>query len=349
MSIHIDKKYLNLISTRLKLFKWKSHKTANHRCPFCGDSKTNAKKARGYHYVKKGGMFYYCHNCGVSTTFSKFLERMDSQIHKQYVFERFSSGENGFSNYKKPEPKKTPNHNKLFKLENADTKRMWLEKFREYFDPIEDLKDSHPARKYILKRKIPEHFHRELFYANDSKKLLNIFPKYEDSIKYSEERIVIPYFDADKELCGVSARALHDSNLRYLMLQKDEKPMVFGLDRVFKDKKIYVFEGAFDAMFIKNSVASSNANLKKIAEFLPKNNLILVFDNEPRNPALHKQIKSAIDAGFNISILPSIEGTKDVNEIIKTGYSAENLMNDINRSVVHGLKAKLVLNDWKRI
>jgi DNA-directed RNA polymerase subunit RPC12/RpoP len=117
MCLIIDKKYVNILSSSLEKFAWKKKDLANCRCPYCGDSQKNKRKARGYFYVKKNDMFYRCHNCGIGTTIYKFLEYVSPVLAKEYSLERWRNGENGHSNYKKPElilefekPKTTNNH-----------------------------------------------------------------------------------------------------------------------------------------------------------------------------------------------------------------------------------------------
>ena len=87
MPSYIDTKYVNLVSSRLPLFKNKQQGLYNFRCPFCGDSQKSKTKARGYLYQKKTDLFYRCHNCGQSNTFSNFLKQLDGELHKQYVLE----------------------------------------------------------------------------------------------------------------------------------------------------------------------------------------------------------------------------------------------------------------------
>ncbi len=54
----VDKKYLRLISSRFRNSKWKDDNLLNHSCPYCGDSKKNEHKARGYHFVYKESFVY---------------------------------------------------------------------------------------------------------------------------------------------------------------------------------------------------------------------------------------------------------------------------------------------------
>ena len=74
MSVYIERKFLGFISSKLEQFKQKQTDLYNFRCPYCGDSKRNKLKARGYVYRKSNDYFFICHNCGKSTTFAKLLE-----------------------------------------------------------------------------------------------------------------------------------------------------------------------------------------------------------------------------------------------------------------------------------
>ena len=89
MSLWIDKKYLKLVSPRLRNVKWKDDKLLNHSCPYCGDSSKNELKARGYHFVHKDTYVYKCHNCGHSTNVGIFLKDQDDMLYKQWVMEKF--------------------------------------------------------------------------------------------------------------------------------------------------------------------------------------------------------------------------------------------------------------------
>ena len=91
----VDSKYINLVSSRLQKFKRVKPDLYNFRCPICGDSKKNKSKTRGYLYTIKADVNFKCHNCGSSMTFSNFLKKIDTTMHKQYVFERFKNNKTG--------------------------------------------------------------------------------------------------------------------------------------------------------------------------------------------------------------------------------------------------------------
>ena len=100
--LHIDLKYIMMISHRFDRFKRKDDYLFNFRCPICGDSSTKKNKARGYLYKKKNDMFYKCHNCDAGKTFGGLLKMTDPLLHKEYVMERYSEGVAG------PRANKTP-------------------------------------------------------------------------------------------------------------------------------------------------------------------------------------------------------------------------------------------------
>ena len=92
---YLDIKYINLISPRLAKFATKKQGLYNFRCPYCGDSQRDLKKARGYLFQVKNTFTFKCHNCGMSTSFHKFLKDFDQTLHDQYILERFKEGTTG--------------------------------------------------------------------------------------------------------------------------------------------------------------------------------------------------------------------------------------------------------------
>ena len=76
----VDKKYLRLISSRFRNSKWKDDNLLNHSCPYCGDSKKNKTKARGFFYRVKNDMFFKCHNCGTGQSFANFIKFIDPKL-----------------------------------------------------------------------------------------------------------------------------------------------------------------------------------------------------------------------------------------------------------------------------
>ena len=92
MQSYIDVKYVNLISPYLQQFKKKGDFLWNFRCPYCGDSKKNRTKARGFVFRKKNDLFYKCHNCGVGASLGNLIKEIDSKTYDDYILERYRKG-----------------------------------------------------------------------------------------------------------------------------------------------------------------------------------------------------------------------------------------------------------------
>jgi transcription elongation factor Elf1 len=354
----IDRKFLGFISSKLEQFKQKSTDLYNFRCPYCGDSKKNKLKARGYVYRKSNDYFFRCHNCGVSTTFAKFLEHVDGATYKQYILERYATGQTGYgSNVKKPNFEQlkgnayarlqsTLNNSRGDSEEPESLERTWRA-FAHY--SIENLPEEHYARTYIKNRKIPNKFWSEVLFVPKFKDFLDEhFPEHGKDDVPNDDRIVLLYTNESGEITNVAGRALSDTKIRYVTVKITDEKKVFGLHRLRKQERIYVLEGQFDSFFISNSVASGDSNLGGLAAVLPELDVVLVYDKEPRNKDIVKQIEKSIDKGYQICLFPEEIAGKDVNEMIQNGLTEEQIKTIIDNNTFSGLSAKLKFTHWKR-
>lgn len=337
MSIYIDRTFLLRVSAKLPKFTQKKTDLYNFRCPICGDSSKNKTKARGYVYAKKGNYFYMCHNCGASMTFYNFLDKVDSSLLKEYSLERYKNGEDGHSNYKKE------------KFDDLKVKPVFKTKID--LPSIADLPENHYAKEYVLTRKIPEKFHSSLFFAEDFKDFVEVQMKIEkEGLKENDPRLVIPFYNQEKELVCFQGRSLGESKLRYITVKLDENNhKVFGLDRINFDDDVYVTEGPIDSMFLVNAIATADANLKSADKVIDKSKLILVFDNEPRNKDICRQMELAIEQHYKMVIWPEMIEEKDINEMILSGFTPEELQDIMEKNTFQNLRAKMEFINWKKV
>lgn len=338
MSVYIDRKYLKLLSPKLNRFAQKKDDLFNFRCPFCGDSKKNPTKARGYVYRKKNDYYYKCQNCGVGHTMYNFINLLDPHMVKEYSMERYMNGETGNQNYKKPELK--------FETPVFDTKRKEIS-----LPKISELPSEHYAVQYCIGRKIPKATYNNLYYANDFKSFIDeLIPGHEKELKQNDPRLIIPFYDESGRLLAVQGRTLRDSKIRYITIKIDEENVkLFGLDKVNKEEKIFVTEGPIDSLFLPNCVATADANLENACKYVPKDKIVLVFDNEPRNKDICKLIDHAIENHFAVCIWPEMIQEKDINEMIMSGFTTEELVDIINKNTYVNLRAKIEFIQWKKI
>ena len=332
MSEWIDRKYVGMVSNRLDRYVVKSSQpfTANFRCPVCGDSQKNKWKARGYLFSKKGGIFYKCHNCSFSSNFSNLLKHIDPMMHKQYVFEKFREGKQ--SNTSLP--------NFTFEQPKFKTKTV----LDELLAPVKDTE----AQKYLEARQVPDKVWSSLYYVDDSQKLEQLSEAYEGRILGSDPRLVIPFYNREGNLVGVNCRALNDSNLRYITVRLDDsQPMIYNLDKVDTDRTVYVTEGPIDAMFVDNAVAVGNSDLAAITKVIPKDKVVLVFDNQPRNVQVVKILEEAAANGFRAVVWPSSLLQKDINDMVLHGVN--DVQSIIDNNTLHGLALTVRINQWKKV
>lgn len=341
--LFLDRKYVLLVSSNLRNFAQKDTDLFNFSCPYCGDSKKNQRKARGYIYGRENDYFYMCHNCGQSTNFYNFLKFLDPIKHRDYVMEKFVQGRKGRTGARAeiadvlvPERKEE----RMLRLQTVDL-----------------LPEEHYAKQYIKGRKIPEQFWSELFYTSNFKQFMDeFFPEHGKENLVDDARIVLPHTDFDGGYTHIVGRALEtaDKTLRYQIVRilKDQGK-AYGLHRLSKDynERVYVTEGQFDSLFLPNAVASGDSNLLGLAHRLRDqgyNNVVLVYDAEPRNRELVGQIEKAIQDGQQVTLMPYNDQAKDINDLILTGKTPEEIQDTIDKNTFKGLVANLKFMMWRK-
>jgi transcription elongation factor Elf1 len=358
MPVYVDRKFLSFVSPKLQQFKEKNTDLFNFRCPYCGDSKKNKLKARGYVYRKSNDYFFRCFNCGISTTFAKFLEHVDGGTYRQYILERYANGETGHSNYTKPtfEQLKGNAYSRLQSTlnksagdseESSSMERTWRA-FAHY--SVKNLPSEHYARDYIEKRKIPEKYWEEILFVPKFRDFLDEeFPEHTKDEVPNDDRIVLLYTNEKGEITNVAGRALSESKVRYCTVKVSDEKKVFGLHRLRKEDRTYVVEGQFDSYFLPNCLASGDSNLGGVAGIFPELDIVLVYDREPRNLDLIKQIKKSIEKGYSVCLLPDTIKGKDLNEIVLQGVTTQELLCLVNANTYKGLSAELEFSKWKKV
>lgn len=340
MALYIERKYVGLISPRLERFQQKSEYLWNFRCPFCGDSAKSKLKARGYIYRRKDHLFYMCHNnCADSSmSFGRFVKALDPGLYKQMRLEEWIN--------------ENPNSrsNTDIDLEFVKAKPVFANKSEIKLPTINSLPQEHYAKIFLKNRKIPKEFLDEIYFASDFHDFAHeIVPSYNPDAKFNDARIVIPFYDENKNLLGFQGRTLSNSKVKYITVKlSDANTKIYGLDRIDKSKTIYVVEGPIDSMFVDNSVATMDAQLYKIRSILGDHDYVLVFDREPRNPQICKNIEHSITMGYSVCLLPETFPGKDINDAIMNGLTSA-IHHIIDENTYDGLKARLVFQKWKKV
>jgi hypothetical protein len=340
MMDQLELKYITLVGMYLRNFTQKSPTLFNFSCPICGDSKMKKNRARGYIYEKQGKLLFHCHNCTTTMSIPRFIKQVAPGLYDQFRLEQVKQDK---------------------KMDVSVLERTTFEKpkflnFQAFkaLSKVSQLPESHPIKKFVVSRKIPTDYHWKLF-ASD--RFMHWVNEYVIPEKFSKKvlefdcpRLVIPFFDKDKRCFAFQGRAIRTDVAKYITisLNKNER-ILYGRDTVDISRPIYVMEGPIDSMFIPNSVAVGSCYLNLAAALLPKDQLILVFDNEPRNKEVIQVMGKAIEQGFRITIFPDSFKHKDINDAIVAGMESSDIQKVLNDYNYKGLAALLALKNWERI
>ena len=329
---YLDTKYINLASASLQKYKKVKNGLWTFRCPYCGDSKKNKNKTRGYIFQVKGDHVFKCHNCGVTRSFSNFLKDQVPHVYDEYVMERYKEGTIG-GNVPKPDLTQFISKPK-FEKRTVD------------LEPLSRLNNFHVAKKYILDRGIPENKLDRLYYCPNFKEWTNTQKHTFSDTSNDEERIIIPLNDTDGNLIGFQGRSLSpNAKMRYItVMLNEDAPKLYGLDHINKNETIYIVEGPLDSFFLENAVAMCGSDVD-IRSF-GWSDYIWVYDNEPRSRQITDKISKSIDAGDKVVIWPSAIKQKDLNDMVLAGHDVKKL---VESNVYSGLEAKLKFTTWKKI
>ena len=155
------------------------------------------------------------------------------------------------------------------------------------------------------------------------------------------------------ELIAITGRALQnaDDRLRYVTVRMNDTTtkLVYGMDRVDKDRKVYIVEGQIDSLFLPNAIASGDSALGATSNLFQAKQKVLVFDNEPRNKEIVKLMQNAITSDHDIVIWPDNVVGKDINEMVMRGMDPLEIKDIIDSNTINGLAAQLKFNYWKKV
>lgn len=342
--LYIDDQFVQNISPLVRNFKRKNNFEYNFSCPCCGDSRKNKTKARGYLYPNQGrvGLVYKCHNCGISMSFGNLLKSCFPEVYNNYVLERFKSDISG--------PKQK--HNKIEDMIPKEVIK--VAKQYKHATKVLDLSKEHFAKKYVLDRQIPEEYVSELYFTeNFCEFIKELYPhvnKY-DNLPQNDQRVVLLFKNKDGEVLGAQGRSLFITKMRYITIRRDDSTrLIYGLENHTLSQKTYIVEGPFDSMFLPNCLAAATSDLLGVESHFGKiDNCVYVFDNEPRNREIVKIMCKAIRNNKTICIWPESIKQKDINDMVLSGMSKEQIKEIIDNNSFSGIEAELKITSWQKI
>lgn len=271
--------------------------------------------------------------------FGSILKFVDSLQYREYVLERYSEGLPSNQPHQKAES--------MFKMEAPVFNFVEEKLIDKLFDRLDKLPEDNEAVQFCLSRKIPKEKFKFLYFIDDIRKIEQLSDKYKDKLKTSEPRLVLPFYDINGKLVGVTCRGLRGESLRYVTIKIQEDAILsFGLADVDITKTIYVVEGPIDSLFLPNAIAVTGTAFNKIEMLgLPKDKLVVVVDNQPRNKDVSKILGDIVNKDYNTVIWPQTLEEKDINDMVLAGLDPLNI---IKKNTCSGLTAKVKFMAWKR-
>ncbi len=335
----LERQYINKISHNLRNFKQKGNSVWNFSCPFCGDSKHDHTKARGYIFCVGSDYFYKCHNCNKPMRFESFLQQLFPTDANAYKLEKFRSGGGTLV--------EADSTIKLFEKKKAEADSSPL--LDRMMDRVDQLPLEHPVVQYVKSRRIPESRWHLLYYIDDLGKINSIKEKF--NLTKTDPRLILPFFARSGKMLGFTARSLDpESTKKYFAIRMNkEVPFVYGMERVNLNKKIPVVEGPIDSLFLPNAIAAGNADFRPALNLIPKANSISILDNQPRNKEVFAMYMLLANEGYSVFVWPSDFPYKDVNESIQNGVTLKEILDMVRSNTYNGMMLKLKLAEWRKI
>lgn len=282
-------------------------------------------------------MFYKCHNCDHGAALATVLKELAPELYQGYILETFREKSNSSFRFDEPISIKKPETKRSFSLLK-----------------ISDLPNDHFAKQYIRGRMIPEKFWSEIIYTDN----MNLWVKEninKDQDSSTDAHVVVLIRNSDGDIVGCNGRSLKPENKfnKYTKAKVNEDVhLIFGIERVDTSRKVYVFEGEFNAMFVDNAVAVGGINnMFGIEKLLGVNKelVVLVVDKDRRNKEVVTMTSNLIDEGYAVVLFPgNIEG-KDVNEFVTHAkLSTDQIQKLLEDNTYAGLSARLKMTEWRK-
>lgn len=346
--LYLEKEYIGRLSPYLEGFKKTKNEVYNFRCPICGDSATNKFKQRGYivYNNKTGSYHYFCHNCGLSMPFPKFLKAVDNTLYNEYNKELY---------FKSQERKKREDEDAMNAIANVSSFTSAMDSFdsfKKYIISADKLSDIHHGKMYLKSRNIPSERLNRVYYTDALEQIAHhpfFEGKYKDTKCSNGSGILYKLTDDKGIFAGFQFRSI-DSNIpkhkRFMTFTQRFQNGYYGFEYLNSKEPEYIVEGCTDSLFLPNAVAVLTSKLGR----LKYPNAVYFSDNEPRNKEIVNQIDGNINQGRKVFICSDIkfEGY-DVNDFYNYFSSNSEFIDYIRKNTFQGLEARLVFSKWRKV
>ena len=308
----------------------------NFRCPICGDGHKRKSK-RGHFYLDTNS--YYCFNGGCDANehgmsglvFLSKVMAIPVQDVKRELIKRAGSMKKAMEEAQTCQTSETPKKQNFIPSAEGLIKEHildgdWTDELPSF---VEEIIEKRKLKKAPF---LPKDFH---FYFDKK-----------------EERLVIPWNENYYQERAITYE--QEKEAKYKFPSDIEKP-VFGISELDKNiSYVFLVEGVFDSIWVKNGVAVvsltiSNHQRKLLIDNSPDLELVYLMDNQWRDKtSLEKTIKILKEEPFvKVFIWPKeLKQFKDINESIMHSDKMIKLWSNIDflkSRVAYGVKGMLML------
>lgn len=319
------------------------HNQLNFRCPICGDGKKKTSK-RGHFYLNEGT--YYCWNAGCPANekgmsglqfLSAITKKSQAELKKELI-----QRAGAFQEVKpKSETNSIGTDHSIDDLFN-DLKNKKLEKTNKI---EENLLDNN----WVI---LPDWVRAEV----DKRKIYKSpYIKQNWELYYDKHtnRLVIPWTDDYYQLRALTKKQENESG-KYLFPPEIEKP-IFGLDLIDTNfKYLFLLEGVFDSIFVKNGLAVGSLKLSNKQKDILKNysdyTIVYFMDNQYKDKSSYDATLKLTEENPYIKLFIWPEKLKEFKDVNDTIIASDNYLrlwsNEgfLKSRIFNGVKARLQLN-----
>ena len=153
--------------------------------------------------------------------------------------------------------------------------------------------------------------------------------------------------NSDNKFIACQGRSYRkDDKLKYQTSKvHEDTQLVFGRDRLNPNIPKFAVEGPIDSLFVDNCVAVLGFNKFKLLS----KDYTIIPDNDRRNPDVLKSMSNLLEMGYSMVLWPDEVKEKDINEMIMSGRTKEEIKNIIEKNTYQGNMALLKFTNWRKI
>ena len=189
--------------------------------------------------------------------------------------------------------------------------------------------------------------HYLLYHTDSFSKWSNEWCPKKLDINNDTARLLIPLHNSDNKFIACQGRSYNKNDKLKYQTSKvhEDTQLIFGQDRLKSNQPKFAVEGPIDSLFVDNCVAVLGFNKFKL---LTKDYTIIP-DNDRRNPQVLKSMSNLLEMGYSMVLWPDEIKEKDINEMIISGRTKEEIKSIINNNTYQGNMALLKFTNWRKI